>query len=755
LDKRLVISFLVLLIITSSITVPATLAQKASTDEQDEINGPGGLMSLTGLPSHTTNSSLGDPLKIKEHHPVHVKKFIGSFITLSGGESPATVWTSYGFSGLSCTHTTTTDWADPSLCGHGQTIAIVDAFDDPNIASDLQTFDTQFGLPACTTSNGCFVKSAPSGITTDSGWALEISLDVEWAHSIAPGAKIILVESSDNTLGSLLGGESTAVGTGAQQVSDSWGGNEFSSEGAYDSYFNSPTASFFVASGDGGHGVEWPSASPYVISVGGTTLNVDSSGHWVSEAAWSGSGGGLSAYESKPSYQNCFHSGNQRAVPDVAYDGDPNTGVYVYDSVPINGQSGWWIVGGTSAGTPQWAGLSAIANSLGTKLASASFGTSTALYGAATGAESSPQTNPYLSNYHDITSGSNGNCGSLCNAGLGYDEVTGLGSPQANNLIPYLLPPANPTSPSAPQNLAAKGGNGQVSLTWNPPVSNGGSTIICYDVYRGTISGGEGATPIATVGGSTTSYTNSGLTNVQTYYYTVTALNVVGQSPPSNEASAKPTTTGDTTSTVVKPNPSSQALLSTKTYHVTVTDTSSSPTTPTGTVSWSEGSAAGHFSSSSCTLASASSSASTCSIVYTAPSSTGSVTLTATYSGDVKHSISSGTSAVTITLRQTSTAVTPNPSSVVHGNPITYIATLTDTSGGTKSAPTGTVSWTASVSGGNFNSGTCALVATSSSQSKCSVTYAPLAAGSLTITAKYLGDSTHKTSSGKSALTVT
>jgi subtilase family serine protease len=540
-DRRILAIFLLIsLLITSSIAVPGAFAQQASTGEQDEINGQGGLMSLTGLP-YAEKPTPGDPLKIKEHHPAHIKKFIGPSFSPSATVvyAPQTVWPAYGYSSLSCTHTTTTDWTDPNLCGHGQTIAIVDAFDNPNIESDLQTFDTQFGLPVCTVANGCFVKSAPAGITTDSGWALEISLDVEWAHTIAPGAKIILAESSDNTLGSLLGAESTAVGTGAQQISDSWGGSEFSSESAYDSYFNSPTASFFVASGDGGHGAEWPASSPYVIAVGGTTLNVDSSGNWLSETAWSGSGGGLSAYESKPSYQNSFLSGTHRGVPDVAYNADPNTGVYVYDSIPINGASGWWAVGGTSAGAPQWAGISAIANSQGAKLASAAFGTSVALYGAAAGAQSTPQANPYLSNYHDIITGSNGACGSLCNAGLGYDLVTGLGSPQANNVIPFISKPPTPTAPSAPQNLLATGGNAVVSLSWQAPASNGGSTISSYNIYRGTSSGGE--TLLISVSSSTLSYQDTTVTNGVTYYYYVTATNTVGTSPNSNEVSATPT----------------------------------------------------------------------------------------------------------------------------------------------------------------------------------------------------------------------
>ncbi len=572
------------------------------------------------------------PRDITAHPPIHVKRFSG---TSPSGYDPQTIWTAYGFNNLGCTHTTTTDWTDPNLCGHGQTIAIVDAYDDPNIANDLQTFDSQYGLPSCP-AGSCFVKLEPQGTpTTNSGWALEISLDVEWAHSIAPGAKIILVEAANSNLGNLLSAVDTAVGQGAQQVSMSWGGSEFSSESSYDYHFNSATTSFFASSGDSGSGVEYPAASPYVISVGGTTLNVDSSGNYVSESAWSGSGGGVSAYELKPSYQSSFQPYSGRAIPDVAYDGNPNTGVAVYDSVPYFGQSGWFEVGGTSVGAPQWTGISAIANSGNAKLASASFGTSSALYGAASGAESSPQTNPYLTNYHDITTGSNGNCGSICNAGPGYDEVTGVGSPQSNNLVPYLTPTPTPdftissnpssltvnaggsagsstitissingfsgtvnlavsspsvltvtlstpsvsvsstspgsstltisaasnaggtysvtvtgtsgalthsttvtvtvpTVPSAPQNLVATAGNAQVSLTWNPPASDGGSTITGYNVYRNdTII----ATNIAS------NYTNTGLTNGDTDTYQVTAVNAVGQSPPSNSASATPTAT--------------------------------------------------------------------------------------------------------------------------------------------------------------------------------------------------------------------
>ncbi len=323
--------------------------------------------------------------------------------------------------------------------GAGQTIGIVDAYDDPNIESDLGVFNTTFGLPACTTSNGCFRKVYAQGIkpNTNAGWALEISLDVEWAHAIAPQAKILLVEAASNSFTNLLQAVDVAVQNGASVVSMSWGGGEFSSETSFDSaHFAVNGVTFTASSGDSGNGVEYPAASSDVVAVGGTTLNTDNSGNYISETAWNGSGGGQSAYEAEPLWQSNYPLPNDskgaRGVPDVAYDGDPNTGFAVYDTVRYFGQRGWFQVGGTSAGAPQWAALFAIANSL---RVAASKGTLTssggAVYGVAGGSA-------YSSNFHDITSGTNGNCGTLCTASSGYDYVTGLGSPQANSIISAL-----------------------------------------------------------------------------------------------------------------------------------------------------------------------------------------------------------------------------------------------------------------------------------------------------------------------------
>ena len=308
------------------------------------------------------------------------------------GLSPATIKSVYNYS-------------TSSTAGAGQTIAIVDAYDDPTAESDLATFSSQYSLPACTTANGCFKKVDQNGGSSyprkDAGWALEISLDVQWAHAIAPGAKILLVEASSNSFTNLLAAEDYAK-THAGYVSNSWGGSEFSGESSYDSHFAQPGVSFFVSSGDSGLPAQYPSASPNVISVGGTTLNFSGTS-FLSETGWSGSGGGCSVYETANGSQSTgqVYCNGKRATPDVSLDADPASGVSVYDTTRYQGQSGWFRVGGTSASSPMWAGRSAGA---GVTV------NSVYVYGNSI-------------TYRDITSGNNG-----ANALDGYDLVTGLGS---------------------------------------------------------------------------------------------------------------------------------------------------------------------------------------------------------------------------------------------------------------------------------------------------------------------------------------
>ncbi|HMC53047.1 MAG TPA: S53 family peptidase [Acidimicrobiales bacterium] len=360
------------------------------------------------------------------HTPLRVKvigtradgspKFTASSPT---GLSPTTVQTVYGLT--------------PSAGnGSGQTIAIVDAYHDPNALSDLNKFSLQYGLPQCNTANPCFAQLDPQGVpAVNSGWVLEESLDIEWAHAQAPSARILLVEAASASFTNLLAAVDTAVQNGANFVSMSWGGSEFSTETASDSHFNAPGVTFTASSGDNGYGVSYPAASPNVLAVGGTTLggcSRTSCGTTVTETAWSGSGGGASAFEALPGYQSSYSgtvsgattigalTGGTRAVPDVSFEGNPNTGVSVYDSTRYQHQSGWFTLGGTSVGAPNWAGVLAAGRSNG----ATALQTATSIYGGG-----------YSTNLVDVTSGSNGTCGTPCTAGPGYDLVTGLGSPRA------------------------------------------------------------------------------------------------------------------------------------------------------------------------------------------------------------------------------------------------------------------------------------------------------------------------------------
>lgn len=316
--------------------------------------------------------------------------------------------------------------------GSGQTIAIVDAYDDPTIAADLAHFDAQFGLAAPPS----FVKATPQGQPAyNSGWAGEIALDVEWAHAIAPGANILLVEARSSSFADLLAAVDYARSQpGVSAVSMSWGASEFSSETSNDSHFITPAGhagvTFLASSGDSGTPPEWPSVSTNVVSVGGTSLKLNADNSYAGETGWRSGGGGVSKYVTKPTYQTYVStpSSTKRTSPDVAYDADPNTGVYVYDS--SNGGA-WYQYGGTSASSPQWAALIAVADQ-GRVLARLSSldGPTETLFALYTMGQAQ------TTYFHDITSGSNGG-GSR--AGVGYDTVTGLGSPKAVQVVSALV----------------------------------------------------------------------------------------------------------------------------------------------------------------------------------------------------------------------------------------------------------------------------------------------------------------------------
>jgi subtilase family serine protease len=427
-----------------------------------------------------------------------------------GGMTPAVIRQAYGFGSL-----------NSSNDGTGTTIAIVDAYDDPNIASDLQKFDAQFGLP-----NPTFTKVNQNGgatmPTANKSWATEIALDVEWAHAIAPGANILLVEANSSSFSDLLAAVNTARNAkGVVAVSMSWGGGEFSGEKSYDSYFTTPAGhtgvSFFVSSGDDGAPVSYPAASPNVVSVGGTSLYLNGN-NYSSEAAWSGSGGGISSYEAQPGYQKGIvtQSTTARTNPDVSYDADPSTGFPVYDSYNNGTARPWGEWGGTSDAAPQWAALVAIADQ----------GRAAAGLGSLDGAS---QLLPALyklpaSDFHDVTTG-NSSGSPAYSASAGYDLATGRGTPVANRVIADLINlggSTQTTAPTAPANFTAQATSStQVAVSWS--LSTGATS---YNVYAQTGTGQP--VLVGSFGASTTSTTVNNLTAGASYSFQLVALNSAG-----------------------------------------------------------------------------------------------------------------------------------------------------------------------------------------------------------------------------------
>ncbi|MGA2960187.1 MAG: S53 family peptidase [Candidatus Korobacteraceae bacterium] len=326
----------------------------------------------------------------------------------------------------------------PNNTGGSQTIALVDAYHYPTAFNDINAFSTQFGLPTLqpcspTLTTGCFgqVYAAGTQPATDGSWALEAALDIEWAHAMAPNATIVLVEANSDSYADLFQAVSVASSivtqnNGFGEVSMSWGGSEFSGETTYDSYFQTPNVVYFAAAGDSGGQTLYPSVSPYVVSAGGTTVNRNSSGNFVSETAWSSGGGGASFYEPRPAYQNPVENkvGTKRGTPDFSFDANPNTGVFVYDTTPYDGSSGWWIVGGTSVATPSLAGIINLAGSFN----SDSFNELVEVYSICP--SNGPSTKCLKSSeFRDITSGHAGSH----SAATGWDFATGLGSNQGLN----------------------------------------------------------------------------------------------------------------------------------------------------------------------------------------------------------------------------------------------------------------------------------------------------------------------------------
>lgn len=369
------------------------------------------------------DSSIPRPKTLKKAHSNYLlfTPFHKPSAQVVSGETPESLACIYGLtktvSGCPIAH------ALPVPTGGAGTIAIVDPYDDPDAEQELQIFSQQFDLAPCTTANGCFSKVYAAGVLppADDGWRVETALDIEWAHAMAPNAKIMLVEAADDDIAHLYQAEDVAgqllSQAGGGEVSNSWGGDEDPNEQLNDVHFQAPGVIYLFAAGDNGIPASYPASSPYVLSVGGTSI-IRIKGLFDHETAWNlnkkgfGGGGGLSLYVPRPAYQNSVMNrvGDKRGTPDISFDANPVTGVAVYTMNPY--LNGWIISGGTSLSTPALAG---IMNAAGNR-ANSSSDELNLIYQAAQ--------KSYAENWKDITQGNNGDP-----ALVGYDLATGLGTP--------------------------------------------------------------------------------------------------------------------------------------------------------------------------------------------------------------------------------------------------------------------------------------------------------------------------------------
>jgi subtilase family serine protease len=344
--------------------------------------------------------------------------------------------------------------------GAGQTIYIVDAFDNPNAVKDLATFNARFGLPTCTESpiaattalplkaaptTGCTISvvyASTKGLTTtkpayQASWAGEIALDVQWAHVQAPMARIVLIEAASAQLPAMVDAVNLANKMGGGVVSMSFGAPEGSWMSAYGTVFNTPNMTYVASAGDSGYAMNWPAVAPAVLAVGGTSL-VYTGGASRKEYAWKLTGGGLSAQVALPAWQKGVKIIGQstrtpfRGANDVAFVADPGTGMYVVGTPP-GGSPAWRVYGGTSAGAPQWAGIMAVINAQRVYAGKALMGDPhDKLY---TRIAAVPGI--YVGAFADVTIGNNGTQAGAVTA-TGYDLPTGLGTPNFGTLSAQL-----------------------------------------------------------------------------------------------------------------------------------------------------------------------------------------------------------------------------------------------------------------------------------------------------------------------------
>ncbi|MGW0763969.1 putative Ig domain-containing protein [Streptomyces sp. NPDC002676] len=422
----------------------------------------------------------------------------------------------------------------PTTGGSGMTVAIVDAYNDPNAEADLATYRSQYGLSSCTKANGCFKQVSQTGSTTslptnDTGWAGEEALDFDMVSAVCPNCNIILVEANSANDTDLGIAENEAVALGAKFVSNSWGGSEASSQTTEDTqYFKHPGVAITVSSGDSAYGAEYPATSQYVTAVGGTALTTSTNARGWSESVWhtnstEGTGSGCSAYDPKPAWQTDTGC-TKRMEADVSAVADPATGVAVYDTY---GGTGWGVVGGTSASAPIVAGVYALAGT--------------------PGSTDYPAKYPYqhTGNLYDVTSGSNGSCTTsyFCTAGTGYDGPTGWGTPNGTAAFTSGTTSGNTVSVTNPGSQSTASGSAaslQISAT---------------DSAGAALTYSASGLPTGLSIGSSTGLISGTATTAGTYQVTVTATDSTGASGSTSFTWTVTGTGGTCTSSQLLANP--------------------------------------------------------------------------------------------------------------------------------------------------------------------------------------------------------
>jgi len=450
----------------------------AQLDEPGDVDADGNGASAS-LPPHafaidagvsTSRLTPADLANARRARIASVSAIPAAVVVTSAVYTPAQIRAAYGLPVLPAVGTTPSA-TDAAALGAGQTIYVIDSYDHPNAYADLTKFSTKFGLPGCTSvaltatsalplakagstctfsvaytdSKAALLATAPA---YNANWIAEIALDVQWAHAIAPLARIVLIEVTDSNSNNLTGGIALANKMGAGVVSMSFGASEGSWVTASDATLTTTGMTYIASAGDDGAQALWPAVSPHVLAVGGTSLQWNGSGTRT-ESAWASSGGGVSAYEALPAWQSGtvvpgLGAAKMRAVSDVAFNANPNTGQYVALTEKGSTTTSWNAYGGTSIGVPQWAGLVAVANARRVLASKAVLGDfHNTIYKTIAGTAST-----YASAFADIVDGNDGSCVS-CVAAKGYDTVTGWGTPNATALLNLLATDATVTTTTA------------------------------------------------------------------------------------------------------------------------------------------------------------------------------------------------------------------------------------------------------------------------------------------------------------------